>query len=203
VVRRAFWEHGDCGFVFGNYLIVDSGTGAEELVDCSMLASDTGMLQFEKCLLNWKLYGGSPCKKSTWESVGGYDEDFSYGGQDVDFWMQVFRKYFHGAYINACIYRWVRSSGGMNARRSKDPLNKLRIIEKNIATFDAFGLGDFARHSLMRGHLLFGDGVKAKKYAREKIRLGQGGVAPLIILFMPVGVSRKLINWRRRIKRDG
>jgi glycosyltransferase involved in cell wall biosynthesis len=198
-VRDSFSRNPTAGYIFGNYRRVSVEDGSEQLIECSELVSETGFMDPAKCLMNWILYGGSPCKRTTWEEVGGYDQDFSYGGQDVDFWLKVFRKKIPGWYVNENIYIWNRSANGMNAKRRRDPSNKLHIIEKNIDTFDAFGLGKVARTNLVKGHLLHGSDASAKRFARQLMSGGDRSSYALIVSILPIGFSKALYLLKRKM----
>jgi GT2 family glycosyltransferase len=197
IVREVFASNPRAGFVFGNYVVRAADTGEEQVVDCSVLASNEAQMEPRKCLRNWKLLGVSPCRKSTWGTVGGFDEEFSYGGQDVDFWMKVFRSSIPGAYVGHTLYTWFRDSAGMNARRTSELLNKANIMEKNLATFDAFELGEFARRSLMKAHLLHGNPGKARQFARELIRKRDRSLAVMSVVFLPARLSKSLYRLRK------
>ena len=196
-VRNAFHADPSIGYLFGNYKKVIVETGEEQLVDCSELTTKNGFMAAEKCLSNWFLLGVSPCRKSTWEKVSGFDQEFSYGGQDVDFWMKVFKEFIPGRYVESCIYIWKKSAKGMNAKRKGIPLNKLDIIEKNLSTFDAYGLGTLARTRLMRGHLLFGRANRSKRYARQLLRDRCFGPTQVMVATLPFWISKKLFGLQR------
>ena len=191
IIQDIFSCESGIGFVFGNYRRINVDDGSSMIVDCSSLSSSSGHLDPKKCLEHWILYGGSPCRKTTWQAVGGYDQDFSYGGQDVDFWMKVFKEGISGHYINSTIYHWYRSSGGMNARRSGNVENRLGIVEKNMETYDVLGLRIEGRKKLMKGYLLAGKYTKAKKYARQLLRMKMVSLPILLVAILPGGISRK------------
>ncbi|TCD07735.1 glycosyltransferase family 2 protein [Pedobacter frigidisoli] len=112
-INECFIANPDADFIFGNYQ-VESHEGLEsKLVSCSDICTN-GIINSQKLAANWKLLGTSPCKKATWEAIGGYSMKYSYSVQDVDFWIRVMQRGFKGVYTDKCIYIWNRSEKGMN-----------------------------------------------------------------------------------------
>jgi glycosyltransferase involved in cell wall biosynthesis len=132
-IYQAFITHPQAGFVAGNYVIYDLDQPDEPtLVDCSSIAAD-GIVDAAKLVSDWKLLGTSPCKKSVWESVGGYNLKYSYSVQDVDFWIRVLLAGHKGFYLDEPIYTWKRSSSGMNM--NFDRLDMIRLLNDHQAFY--------------------------------------------------------------------
>ena len=115
VVRASAQRNPGADFFFGNYLRHDVERSESELVDCRHLVDGAGWLDPHKLATYWRLMGQSPCRKSTWQKVGGYRGRYSYDYQDVDFWMRVVGSGARGIYVPETIYKWYRSVNGMNA----------------------------------------------------------------------------------------
>ena len=118
VTREAFRRHPESDFVFGNYIRRDVEDDREELVDCSFMCGPDLRLTPAHLLERWILSGHTPCRKMTWQRAGKYRREFSYGYQDVDFWMRALYRGCKGFYTPHVIYYWNRSSRGMNEQRA-------------------------------------------------------------------------------------
>lgn len=125
-VYTAFTANPGFDFIVGNYYLKDIENGETKIVDCSSIAT-SNVVNVKKLAADWKLLGTSPCKKATWEKVGGYNLKYSYSIQDVDFWIRVITTGHKGLYLNKCIYTWKRSVTGMNM--NFDRLDMIKLIE--------------------------------------------------------------------------
>lgn len=104
-IRNGFRKTPEADFIFGNYIRREPEKGIEKIVDCGVLYSHNGFLNPRYLATHkWILYGGSPCRESLWRRIGGYLQEFSYDGQDVDFWMRALISGARGFYINHTIY---------------------------------------------------------------------------------------------------
>lgn len=133
------------------------------MVDCSILCSSEGLLNPRQLTRKWIFYGGSLCRKSLWERLNGYTQEFSYDGQDVDFWMRALISGAKGTYINHAIYEWNRSKKGMNYNAPKEKW--LDVYLKNIEFFDRFGNGIRAKASFILEYISMARFKKAGKLA--------------------------------------
>ncbi len=127
--RSRFRTDPECNFVFGDYVIIRDEV-EKEVVSCADLADLSGKLQAQRLLSGWKLMGHSPCRWELWHRIGGYRQLFSYGSQDVDFWMRALACGAIGSYLNTSVYRWHRSSVGMNA--SVRPSRRMLLRAMNV-----------------------------------------------------------------------
>ncbi len=169
-IRNGFRKAPEADFIFGNYIRREPEKGIEKLIDCSVLCSRDGFLNPRYLAThNWILYGGSPCRKSLWRRIGGYLQEFSYDGQDVDFWMRALMSGAKGCYINHTIYEWNRSKTGMNYNVPKE--RWLQVYINNILFFDRFGNGIKARMKFIYQHISIGKFKKAQELAQQMIRL--------------------------------
>lgn len=134
-ILSCFSENPKIDFVFGNYLKKDIFLNEESIVDCSEIATD-GYLDATKLAKKWILLGTSPCKKSLWEKVGGYDINFSYTLQDVDFWMQSVNLDCIGKHLPEMIYVWERKPTGLNSNFPWSVYDDLKI--KNESFYKKF-----------------------------------------------------------------
>ncbi|RZJ52711.1 MAG: glycosyltransferase family 2 protein [Flavobacterium sp.] len=128
LIYKTFIENTGIDFIVGNYYLNDVETRQINLVECTDITSN-GIIDAKKLASNWKLLGTSPCKKSTWEKVRGYDLEYSYSIQDVDFWIRVIFNGFTGMYLNFPIYKWNKSSNGMNM--SFDRFDMIKILDRH------------------------------------------------------------------------
>ncbi len=113
IVYETFVNHPEIDFIVGNYYLINVQSGEKLLIDCSTITTQN-QIDISKLAAEWTLLGTSPCKKTTWESVGGYALKYSYSVQDVDFWIRVLKKGNKGFYLNRPVYTWYKSATGMN-----------------------------------------------------------------------------------------
>lgn len=125
-IYKTFVENLDFDFIAGNYYLKDVQSGKTQVVDCSNIAI-SNTVDIKKLAADWKLLGTSPCKKATWQKIGGYNLKYSYSIQDVDFWIRVLSGGSKGFYLNQPIYTWNRSVTGMNM--NFDRLDMIKLIE--------------------------------------------------------------------------
>jgi glycosyltransferase involved in cell wall biosynthesis len=125
-VYKIFTDNPDAGYIVGDYYLQDVQTGETKVVDCSHIATNN-IVDIKKLATDWKLLGTSPCKKATWEKVGGYNLKYSYSIQDVDFWIRVITTGARGLYLNLPIYTWKRSVTGMNMNFNR--LDMIKLLE--------------------------------------------------------------------------
>ncbi|MFH1791254.1 MAG: glycosyltransferase family 2 protein [Candidatus Omnitrophota bacterium] len=199
VVRKAFREHPEADFVFGNFVRRDVEKGEERIVDCGVLSDGSGFLD-PRQLTNrlWRLYGGSPCRKALWERLGGYRQPYSYTTQDMDFWMRALISGAKGYYVNETIYEWNRSETGMNSSAPVSAWLSLMYAD-NSAFMDMFSGDSEWRDKAIGTCLRFRDFDTAKEIARRRIK--QGRFKPLVFalsiiptrpLYLLYGAYRKI-----------
>lgn len=131
-ILNTFEQNTDTDFVFGNYIKIDD-KGNSETVNCAQISTSEGKLDPFSISKEWKLLGTSPCRKSLWEKIGGYDLKFSIAIQDIDFWIRAIMSGAKGIYINKNIYTWCTHNSGMN--NNVQPIYHIYNLEKNIAFF--------------------------------------------------------------------
>ena len=194
-IRYGFDTAPESDFVFGNYIRREIEQGTEELVDCSGLSSTDGFLDPRTLVKCWLLYGGSPCRKTMWQKVGGYDGEFSYGGQDVDFWKRAFLVGSKGRYVNNTIYCWNRSQAGLNATV---PVKTWRRVEvKNIAFSKKFGGDIVEKKVLLLFYFFESDHLSCRRLAGELLKSGHFSVKVILLAFCP-GLCIQLYRLRGR-----
>jgi len=113
-VKKVFAAHPDADYIFSDYRLVNVETGESKIMDCSVIADDQGWLVGQRFAAGTMFHGTTPCRRSTWQRVGGYKGSL-YGWQDVEFWMRVIASGARGLYVNKVLYNWYRSSKGVNA----------------------------------------------------------------------------------------
>jgi glycosyltransferase involved in cell wall biosynthesis len=128
VVYQTFTNYNEIDFIVGNYYLNNTDDNNCQLVDCSDLATN-GLIDKKKLLVEWKLLGTSPCKKSTWVNAGGYALKYSYSVQDVDYWIRALMLNAKGLYLNEALYTWNRSSKGMNY--NFDRLDMFKLMDEH------------------------------------------------------------------------
>jgi glycosyltransferase involved in cell wall biosynthesis len=124
LVYKTFKENANIDFIVGDYYLNDVERNEINIVQCNDIVSD-GLIDAKKLSNNWKLLGTSPCKRSAWEKVGGYNLEFSYSIQDVEFWIRVVSDGFKGKYLNVPIYKWNKSASGMNTNFDRYDMTKI------------------------------------------------------------------------------
>lgn len=127
LVYKTFKENANIDFIVGDYYLNDVERNEINIVQCNDIVSN-GLIDANKLSNNWKLLGTSPCKKSTWEKVGGYNLEFSYSIQDVEFWIRVVSNGSKGKYLNVPIYKWNKSASGMNT--NFDRYDMIKILDQ-------------------------------------------------------------------------
>lgn len=125
-VYQTFIDNQEIDFIAGDYFITNTDKNETALVSCSSIATN-GLIDIKKLAIDWKLLGTSPCKKTVWESVGGYSTKYSYSIQDVDFWIRAIQAGNKGLYLNKPIYTWNKSSTGMNM--NFDRIDMIKLLE--------------------------------------------------------------------------
>jgi glycosyltransferase involved in cell wall biosynthesis len=127
LTEKAFLDHPDADFVFGNYEKIIIESGDKFIVDCSILSTDSVHISPYKLAEKWIIMGQSPCKKSLWQKIGGYKPEFSYTNQDVDFWRRAIMAGAKGFFIPEVIYNWHVATTGMNSNVKEEHYFPLRI----------------------------------------------------------------------------
>jgi len=127
-IYKSFANDKSVDFIIGDYYLNNLDTNEINLIECQEITSNN-IIDAKKLSSNWKLLGTSPCKKETWQKVGGYNLEYSYSVQDVDFWIRVIQKGCKGIYLNTPIYKWNKSSNGMNS--SFDTIVLIQLLEKH------------------------------------------------------------------------
>ncbi|WP_339136128.1 MAG: glycosyltransferase family 2 protein [Candidatus Electrothrix sp. GW3-4] len=184
-VKSAFAQNDGVGYLFGDYEIIHDN-GKYEHVNCSVVCNDNRQMNYRACLSEWIMLGMSPCRKSTWKQVGGYDEGLVISQrEDVDFWTRVFGKEIQGVYVNRIIYRWNRSESGRNALSRKQAVDNLTLLERNIQVYDKFGLGIDVRMRLIKGFLLNKEACRTKIHAKWLFRHNVFNFMTFIVLMLP------------------
>jgi glycosyltransferase involved in cell wall biosynthesis len=123
-IYQTFLCNHNADFIVGNYLLRDIDSEETKLVDCSTIAT-ASKIDITKLATEWKLLGTSPCKKTVWQKVQGYDLKYSYSVQDVDFWIRVLLDKHQGVYLDKPIYVWNKSATGMNTNFDRMAMVKL------------------------------------------------------------------------------
>lgn len=176
-IREAFHDNRSADFVFGDYIKKNIDNDEIKNVDCSFLADESNWLNPTKVFPEWTLLGVSPCRKRMWEALSGYDQAFSYGGQDVDFWMRALIAGYRGYYISSPIYEWRVSGGGMNWSQANRVACK-SVFNKNMEFFKKYTNPKTA-FLLLASHGLFDC---FKDYIRYKKEEGSPGDRSLLIV---------------------
>ena len=148
-IYSEFINNPSADFIYGNYEIYDLLSGSSININCKYLCRD-GKLSQLQLANNWQLLGTSPCKKCTWQNVGGYAMKYSYSVQDVDFWIRVLASGANGRYLDKTIYKWNRSSLGMNA--SFDRLDMINLLEDHSEFYQAVYSEKEIQNRIFEGH---------------------------------------------------
>jgi len=129
IIYKIFLENPHIDFIVGDYYLNNLDTNEINLIECQDITTNN-IIDAKKLSSNWKLLGTSPCKKKAWQKIGGYDLEYSYTIQDVDFWIRIIQSGCIGVYLNTPIYKWNRSSTGMNS--SLKSLMIINILQKHL-----------------------------------------------------------------------
>jgi len=203
-VRRAWREHPDADFVFGDYLCHDAGASRPRHVDCSRLADANGWLDPERLAGRWRLLGSSPCHRRAWERAGGYDPQFSRTVPDVDFFMRVLLRGGRGRYANAVLYTWHRAPGGMSSNVALD--DKLALRRRHIAFYDRYGDGNAVRAAILRsqiGRERYTDARAAARAMGLRSLTSTGGLAAYMLPPRAIAFMHSMVRRLRRRSTDG
>jgi len=201
-IREGFRQFPEADFVFGNYIMRNVEKGTEELVDCSHLCSSNGVLDPRQLGgelgEKWTLLGTSPCRKSTWQEIGGYSEAFSNDLQDVDLFMRLLSQDGKGYYLGHTIYEWNRSAMGMNSEVPPEVLNRVQIA--NIPFYDMFGNGIQIRKNILRSSVHLGDFVSVQRIARQLLRLRYISSSIIVAAIFPPNLTRLVYRVARGVR---
>ncbi len=119
LIKAKFRSNLSIDLVFGNYTKRDMDENIEQLIDCSLIATNMYILDKYKLAKNWILLGTSPFKKSVYSHVGGFDKLYP-KTDDIDFQRKLIVNNFQCAYIDESIYNWNRYSHGNNSGHSRE-----------------------------------------------------------------------------------
>ena len=135
--------------------------------------------------------GTSPFRKSTWEAVGGFDLELSYGNQDWDFWMGVVAKEIPWQHVPDVIYLYrTRENSMCRSYGLRWPHIVEYMYRKHRDFFEQYGIeGEFLAQGYRRGAFAAqreGARRKAAFWAWKAIRYGDVSRAMLSILLRSV-----------------
>ncbi len=123
-IKAKFLSDDSLSFVFGNYTVKNTVTKTITEVDCSYLATSSGLLDARELARNWKLLGSSPFKKEAYLEVGGYDYLYP-NTDDVDFHKRAILQGYKYGYLNEMIYVWNILEKSKSLNQSISPRNAL------------------------------------------------------------------------------
>lgn len=180
LIRNGFNKRPDAGYLFGNYLLLDTETGKKKEFNCGYLAASDGSLNARQLVRYWRLIGTSPCTRAVWEKVGGYNIKYSNDLQDKDFWIRVLKAGCKGYYLNEVIYIWKRSPDGMNSSVPQRIQNKL--VSDHIEFFET----NWSLEQALNGLIRLRQYKKLKKYAVNSLKTGTFSLRLLFISLCPL-----------------
>ena len=123
VIRRAFLDHPQADFIFGDYIVRDELGEHVEHVNCSQLAGTGGWLDMEKLANSWILLGSSPFRKARLWPTSKYPTQFA-STDDLDFWCSTILAGAKGMYVREQIYIWNRQLVSNNSSQNSRTLAK-------------------------------------------------------------------------------
>ena len=199
-IHAAFEDDPEAGFVYGSY---------EAFEEWEYTHDPPTRLKQADFLNGLPFTGATPFRVSTWERVGGYPLELSYGMQDWGFWMAVAEAGIQGAYVDACIYRYRARRDSMARRRGRKYPAIYEFLYREHSDFiHRYGMG---RRFLGRGYTrgarcvyVEGDTATARRWAFTALCRGDWQWSNVRILLMttvllPVrAVRRSLLDKAER-----
>jgi len=155
-------SHPQADFLFGDYEIQNAETGESTTYDAASLSLGDGRLDASRAIFRWMLSGHGPVRRDVFLRHGGFRQRFSFGYQDVDLYFRMLMSGVDGRFIGGPLYRWHRSSQGMNQSRAgranyhracswrayervgKDEIAYERCISPYLSNVDGLSLGELA-----------------------------------------------------------
>lgn len=175
-VQKAFIKYPKADLVFGNYILDDWDTKLISTIDCSVITNSDYSLDIKKYLGNSIVLGNSPFRKSVWEKVDGYNAEFTFTCQDLDFHYRLLFADANFHYIPQILYHWYRKEEGINSsNRNSEDIEK--CIYNNITLFESNFEND--KYCLKMHRKFNSSGYKSFFY-RKALEKGKGILSYLI-----------------------
>lgn len=205
IVKDTFAAHPEADYIFGDYRLINRDTGASKIMDCSVLADDRGWLIGRRFAEGKMFHGTAPCRRSTWQQVGGYKASLL-GWQDVEFWMRVIASGARGLYVHSVLYEWYRTSKGVNASTPQFRLWQVNL--ENRRFHEKFGDWNMT----CEGFLHYASLEFADPRARQLMRrfgwrlfpfpcaLWRLYVAACLKCYLPLTMSQAIVKMKRKLK---
>lgn len=182
----------DVDFLVVDYAVVSPDGQTRQVMSMKPMADEDGSISPQRVARSpWIIHGSSPCRVSTWKSVGGFRQEYSYTFEDVDFWLRVMTSGAQGRHVPFVLYEWHRAPTGKNARVQGADL--WRIYRDNVAFFDKHGDGQEFRRRIVRNLWASGAIQEARDAAAQLLAHVPTRHAPEALLrHVPLPVSSAL-----------
>lgn len=194
LIHDTFVAHPLIGFVYGHYLRYDSSDKPPKLIKPSDISLNR-TLKARKLSVgtNWQLLGSGPIRKSLWQSLEGYDNEFGVTDlHDLEFWLRALAKNTTYAYVPESIYIW-RKYLGKNTQQVT-PMSWYRIAKKYFNVYQSVGLKYRAIELILLGAKWENNSQEITEYSKQLIQcifLGKFQFSSLMILLTPPSI----IQW--------
>lgn len=194
LIHETFIAHPLIGFVYGHYLRYDHPDKPEKLIKPGDISLHrTLKARTLSVSTNWQLLGSGPIRKSLWQSLQGYDNQFGVTDiHDLEFWLRALAANTTYAYIPESIYIW-RKYLGSNTQKVT-PMAWYRIAKKYFDIYQFIGLKYRAIELILLGAKWQNNEEEINQYSKQLIQCilqGQFQFSSLMILITPPSV----IQW--------
>lgn len=197
LIHNTFVAHPLIGFVYGHYLRYDRADKPPKLIKPSDISLNR-TLKARKLSVgtNWQLLGSGPIRKSLWQSLEGYDDQFGVNDlHDLEFWLRALAKNTTYAYIPESIYIW-RKYLGSNTQKVT-PMSWYRIAKIYFDVYQSVGLKYRAIELMLLGAKWQNNHEEIKQYSKQLIQCilqGQFQFSSLMILLTPPSIIQLILK---------
>jgi len=188
LIHDTFVAHPLIGFVYGHYLRYDSPDKPAQCIKPSDISLPrTLKARPFSVSTNWQLLGAGPIRKTLWESLQGYDNQFGVTDlHDLEFWLRALHAGTTYTYIPEPIYIW-RKHLGSNTQQVT-PMAWYRIAKRYFDVYRSVGLKYRAIELILLGAKWQNNQPEIKDYSQQLIKCilaGEFQLSSLIILITP------------------
>ncbi len=184
IISNYFEENPNSDVIFGNYELCQLEKNV--VVDCKILCDNQGVLSPSVLFGgNLLLLGMLPMRKRLWEMVGGYNDKYAFGCQDIEMQIRIMEKGIPFHYVPFVIYKWHKKPTGINS-------SKRNAISFDMCCFEHL---DFLSSYLSHKYVLqlckqFNDSKLFRFYFRQYT----DGIKSYLS-YMPFSILRKMIRF--------
>lgn len=163
--RKCFTDYPDADFIYGDYIRINKGN-QKRFISLKDFTNPDNTLNREAIVKKWVILGQSPCKKSAWAKVNGYDAvNFRNKANDWDFFLRMLMKDVKGYYTGTIMYHWYYRPGSMTTEITS--FHNYKIWTRNFEVFERFTGKELIRNLIVLYHIENYDYENAKKFTEK------------------------------------